>query len=346
MLGEDGLRALVGGGEQGVDLRIDQLVDLLGEAGVLLAEALAQEDLVFGAQEHRAELVAHAVLSDHAAGDLGGLLDVAGRAGGDVAKDDGLGHASAHGAGHLGLHARGGHVAELLLGQIHGGAAGLGAGDGGDLMHLVALGDVVGDDGVAALVIGHQLAIQLGHALGALLRAGHDAGDGLLDGGHGDLRQVVARGEQRSLVHHVHQIRAGEVGGAAGQHLQIHVLAQGLVAGMHLQDLLATDHVGVVDHDAAVEAAGAQQGRVEHVAAVGGSKHDHALVVGKAVHLDEQLVQGLLALVVTAAQACAALAADRVDLIDEHDGGGVLLGLGEQVAHAACTHAHEHLDEV
>jgi energy-converting hydrogenase Eha subunit H len=52
------------------------------------------------------------------------------------------------------------------------------------------------------------------------------------------------------------------------------------------------------------------------------------------VHLDEQLVQGLFALVVTAAEAGAAMTADRVDFVDEDDAGRVLLALLEQVAHA------------
>src|SRR5204863_7718536 len=62
--------------------------------------------------------------------------------------------------------------------------------------------------------------------------------------------------------------------------------------------------------------------------------------------LDEQLVERLLALVVAAAQAGAAVAADRVDLVHEDDAGTVLLGLLEQVTHARGADADEHLDEV
>ena len=58
--------------------------------------------------------------------------------------------------------------------------------------------------------------------------------------------------------------------------------------------------VGRVDHDLPVESPGPQQRRVEHVRPVGGGQHDHALVAGEAVHLGEDLVQRLLALVVTA----------------------------------------------
>src|ERR1700730_18466061 len=66
----------------------------------------------------------------------------------------------------------------------------------------------------------------------------------------------------------------------------------------------------------------------------------------EAIHLHQQLVEGLLALVVATAEAGAALAADGVDLIHEDDAGRVLLGLVAQVAHARGTDADEHLDEL
>ena len=61
-----------------------------------LGEVAAEEDLLFLlAERDRAELVAHAVLAHHAAGELGGLLDVVARAGGGVAEDQLLGGAAA-----------------------------------------------------------------------------------------------------------------------------------------------------------------------------------------------------------------------------------------------------------
>ena len=115
---------------------------------------------------------------------------------------------------------------------------------------------------------------------------------------------------------------------------------------MDLEDGGAPGHVGGLDADLPVEAARAQEGRVQDVGAVGGGDEDDVGVGIEAVHLDEELVEGLLALVVPATGAGAAVAADGVDLVDEDDGGGVLLGLVEQVAHTRGTHADEHLDEL
>ena len=103
---------------------------------------------------------------------------------------------------------------------------------------------------------------------------------------------------------------------------------------------------GRVDDDLPVEAARAQQRRIEHVGPVRRGDEDDAVVRLEAVHLDEQLVQRLLALVVSAAKTGAAMAADGVDLVDEDDARRVRLALLEQVAHAARADAHEHLDEV
>ena len=115
---------------------------------------------------------------------------------------------------------------------------------------------------------------------------------------------------------------------------------------MDLEDLLAADHVRIGHDHLAVEAAGAQQRRVEHVGPVGGGDQDDAFVRLEPVHLDQQLIERLLALVVAAAEAGAAVAADGIDLVDEDDAGRVLLGLLEHVAHARGADADEHLDEV
>ena len=126
----------------------------------------------------------------------------------------------------------------------------------------------------------------------------------------------------------------------------VHIVGERLVAHVHAQDAFAAAHVGRVDHDLAVEAARAQQRRIEHVGTVRRGDEDHAVVRLEAVHLDQQLVERLLALVVAAAEAGAAMTADGVDFVDEDDARRVRLALLEQVAHPARADAHEHFDEV
>src|SRR5215470_6191698 len=85
------------------------------------------------------------------------------------------------------------------------------------------------------------------------------------------------------------------------------------------------------DSDLPVEPAWAEQRWIEHLGTVGGREYDEALGHVEAVHLGQQLVQGLLAFVIghDRARARAALA-DRVDLVDENDRRSSLARLAEQ----------------
>ena len=114
---------------------------------------------------------------------------------------------------------------------------------------------------------------------------------------------------------------------------------------MDLQNILAALQIRQLHRHAAVEAARTGQRGVQRFGAVGGRQNDDAVVALKAVHLGEQLVQGLLPLVI-AADLAVPLLADGVDLVDEHDAGGLVIGLLEQVPHLGGTPAHEHLHEL
>jgi hypothetical protein len=157
---------------------------------------------------------------------------------------------------------------------------------------------------------------------------------------------VVPGGVERRLVHQVRQVRPGEPGGPARQHGDVDVVSEGDLLGVDAEDALASPDVGAIDHDPAIEATRAQQRRVEHVRAVGRRNQDDAFVRLEAVHLHQQLVQRLLALVVAAAEPGPAVPADGIDLVDEHDAGRVLLALLEQVTDPRGPDADEHLDEV
>ena len=202
------------------------------------------------------------------------------------------------------------------------------------------------DKGVAALVVGDDPLLVLGDEPALALGPGDHAVDRLLELGHPDLFETPPGRQQGRLVHQVGQVGAGEPGRAPGQHLEIDTLGERLSLGVHVEDRPPPDEVGTVDDDLAIESSGPEQGGVEDVGTIGGGDEDHAPSRVEAVHLDQQLVQRLFTLVVAAAQPGAAVAADRVDLVDEDDRRRVGLGLLEQVAYAAGTDADEHLDEV
>ena len=155
--------------------------------------------------------------------------------------------------------------------------------------------------------------------------------------------EVAAAGEDRGLVADVREVGAGEAGGLARDDLEVDVVGERLAARVHLEDLLAAGEVGRRDEQLAVEAARAEQRRVEILDAVRGA-HDDDLVAGReAVELDEELVQRLVLLAVEAV--AGAGGADRVELVDEDDRRRVLARGVEELADARGAEAGEHLDE-
>ena len=86
---------------------------------------------------------------------------------------------------------------------------------------------------------------------------------------------------------------------------------------MNLEYGLASLEVGIAYRYLTVKSSGTEQRGVKDIGAVGRRDDYNALVCAEAVHLDEQLVKRLLALIVSAAHACASVAADGVYLIDK-----------------------------
>src|SRR5579863_2014985 len=114
---------------------------------------------------------------------------------------------------------------------------------------------------------------------------------------------------------------------------------------MHIEDSETTTNVGFIEHYLAVKASGTQERGVEYVWAVGGSDDDDVGIFVEAIHFDEQLVEGLLAFVVTASAGAIALATNGVDFVDEHDARCVCFCFFEEITHTSCTNPDEHFDE-
>ena len=203
------------------------------------------------------------------------------------------------------------------------------------------------DDDVPDLVVGRAVALLGRQDATSPLRALEHADDRLLELLLRDDAGPAADGEQRRLVDDAREVGAGEARAARRDALEVDVGRQRLATGVDAQDALAALGVGALDGDVAVEAARAHERRVEDVGAVRRGDDDDAGGDVEAVHLDEQLVEGLLALVGAAAPAArAALAAGGVELVDEHDGRRDGVDALEQVADAGRADADERLDEL
>jgi hypothetical protein len=162
----------------------------------------------------------------------------------------------------------------------------------------------------------------------------------------GDGGLVAPRGEEGGLVDDVGEVGPGEARRTRGDLVHVHVGAHLHLARMDPEDGRPARAVGAIDKHLTVEAAGAQEGRVEHLGAVGGREEDDALVGLEAVHLHEELVERLLALLVGAEHVGAAGAPEGVELVDEDDARRRGLGGLKQVAHAGRADADKHLHKL
>ena len=116
---------------------------------------------------------------------------------------------------------------------------------------------------------------------------------------------------------------------------------------VYVEYCFALVEVGQVDVYLSVESSGSQQCLVEYVGAVGCSQYYDSAVGAESVHLGEQLVECVFALVVSACvHSVGTCTSYCVDFVDEDDAWRLLFGLLEEVAHSAGTHSDEHLDEV
>ena len=131
-----------------------------------------------------------------------------------------------------------------------------------------------------------------------------------------------------------------------GDDVKVDVVGERLLRRVEAEDRAAPIQVGCIDGHPAIESTGAQQRRVQDIGAVGRGDHDHGAIGIEAVHLHQQLVERLLALLVGAHLGATALAPQGIDLIEKEDAGRVLLGVTKQISNARGADANEHLDEV
>ena len=96
--------------------------------------------------------------------------------------------------------------------------------------------------------------------------------------GHGDEFAILARGPQSGFVHQVGKIGTGKSRSAACDYGKLDIFRQRNFARVHAENFFAAFYVGPRNDDAAVEASGAEQSRIEHVGTVRCCDQDDAFV--------------------------------------------------------------------
>ncbi len=203
------------------------------------------------------------------------------------------------------------------------------------------------DRGVTCLMIGYRPLLLQGDDLVLLLQPSYDPVDGIEEVLLLNHLLVTTRRYQCGLIAYVGYVSTREPRRLLGKEGDVKSLFQLYGTEVHLEDGLALFQVRKLHVYLPVEAAGTQQRLVEYVSPVSGCKYYHSAVGAEAVHLRQQLVEGILTFVIGPHVGIAAAGTPHgIDLINEYYAGSLLLGLLEEIPHPRCTHANEHLHEV
>ena len=332
------------GPDQFNDLPVDQGRGLRGACqGSISAQILVIDRF----QGDHTEIIAHAVAGDHGPGHPGGPFNIIGSAGGNRAELYLLRRAAAAEGGDLIFHLGLAHqVMIALFLDLHGitQSAG-GTGNDRDLLYRSRMGLHGCHQGMADLMVGHDQLFLVGQDGVLLLITGNDHLDAFLQIRLGGEFPAVPDGPQGRFIDDIGQLRAGSAGCHSGDLVEIHILRHLDLAGVDPEDILTAFQVGQLNGHAPVESSRPGQGRIQGFRPVGGCQDHNAQILFKAVHLRQQLVQGLLSFIIAAEIAGVTLFADGVDLINKYDTGRFLLGLAEEVPYLGGTHTDEHLNE-
>ncbi len=157
--------------------------------------------------------------------------------------------------------------------------------------------------------------------------------------------QIAACCQQSRFVDEIGNVGANHPRRGTRNRNQVYIFCQRHAARMNLENSQAAIPVGPFHYHTAVEATRTQERFVQAIGSVCSSDDDNGLARIKAIHLNQQLVQSLLALVV-AVDAGASLATDGIDLIDEDDAGSRFLGLIEEITHTTRADTDQHFHEL
>lgn len=289
---------------------------------------------------------AHAVAHGHVAGDARRLLKIVAGAGRDFVEHDFFGGAPSEEAADF--------VEEFIfacgiavfLGEEPCDAEGGTAGNNGNFVEGIGMGAEMAHDRMAELVVGGDVLLVLGELARALLRADRDFFHGIDNVAVRDLLVGAFCGEDRPFVHDVLEVCARKTDRLLGDFPEVDSFGHLLPLRVDLEDFDACLEIGPVEEDMPVESSRSQKRRIENIGAIGCGHDNDMGALLEAIHLREDLIERLLALVMTSAKACSStLSPDRINLIDEDDAGGIALGACEEVTHAACANSDKHLDE-
>ncbi len=220
------------------------------------------------------------------------------------------------------------------------------AGNNGHFVNIIIMFTQFCKNCMACFVISSTFFVCLGNNTALFLGTHDDFIDSFIELEVADHIFSCPGSKDGRLIEQVCKIRSGETARHAGNHFEIDIRSEGFIAGVNLEDRLSALDIGKIDIDLSVKTTGTKQRTVENVRTVG-CRHDNDTFIGfKTVHLNENLVESLFTLVVTATKACPSLTSDSINFVDEDNAGLIAFCHIEQVTHTRGTNTDIHFHEV
>ena len=169
------------------------------------------------------------------------------------------------------------------------------------------------------LMVGNDQLLLIGHHIVLLLITGDDDLDRLLEIRLDHALTTGTYRTKRCLVDDVRKLGTTRAGGCLRDGTEIDIVRHLDASGMHLQDVDTTLKIWKLDRYTTVETARTKQCRIQRIRLVRRCQDDDGLRAVEAVHLRQELIQGLLTLIVSPHRTVATLLTDGIDLIDEDD---------------------------
>ena len=179
-----------------------------------------------------------------------------------------------------------------------------------------------------------------------LFKTGHDPFNRLFKLSHARFFLAAAHRQQRSFIDQIGKVSADHARGHRGQLPEIQIFFHLNVLQVDFQNFFTALFVRPIHQDVAVKASGPQQRRIQYFGPVGGRQQDNTDVGIKTIHLHQELIQRLLAFIVTAHGSDPSGLSKRIQLIDENDTGGFFGGLLEEISYPRGPQAHKHFHKL
>ena len=216
----------------------------------------------------------------------------------------------------------------------------------GNCINRLHIRQHVKQNGMAGLMISCNLFLLIRNNFTALLCSDSHLNKGLSNIFLNQISTSIFSRQNSRLIQQVFQLCTCKTSCSLSNLMKIHIVSQRFILGMNLQNLFSSFHIRNSHRHLAIKTSGTQDSRIQDIHAVGSCHNNNAFVDPKAIHLYQQLIQGLFSLIMSTAHTGTSTSCHCINLINKNDTGSVILTILKEVTNPGSAHAHKHFHEI